>query len=218
MSAADLFANSYDVEFRLQNTWIVVGKMPLFIRSVGGHPVVAKVILGCRDLQGREYAIPLGKLPLSAMTNCPWGYCEGMWFAHGPARHRFQGLKQWSFWVVMMDGSMRGNDYVGVEYLLPSIINQPAVNTKPVTTQRGVITRDVSVTMDDYVLIRGVIRGKYSRNRVLLDPKTPNFLRGFLDRAYLDWVEDESEPAVKVSYDNPCTEIALEPLYVEVPN
>lgn len=167
MSAADLFKNAYDVDFRLNNTWLMIGKEPYYVRGTAAETNDAAetrlILVGGKN---KEQLVRLGSLPLRAMTACPHGYFLGSWVARGPARHRFQGITRSSFWSVLPQG---GIQYFGVDDcgdLLYRLANQPRIRPQGKRAS-GVLTRDVYINEGGQVFVRGRLRGHYtSHNRM----------------------------------------------------
>lgn len=161
MSAADLFKDRYDVEFRLKGTWIMIGRHPYFVRNVlsdSGYPEDTCLFLN--NLKDEEINVQLGRLPLNAMTSCPSGYFEGIWYSRGPDRNRYQGITGSSLWSVYPDGSL-GTDGVGnCRKVLKELSMQPRTR-RPGKRPSGIITRDVYIGTAGQVLVRGRVRGKY---------------------------------------------------------
>lgn len=208
MPASDLFASCYDVEWRLLKTWIVVGNLPLYVYQVHNHLDYRRTELVLKNLRGEIHGIvPINKLPLSAMTNCPYGYFQERWYARGPARHRHQGLKTWSWWCIGPQGQTWQNEDWNPDALLPALLSQP-LRKRPNQPYLGVLTRDVYIDGRDRVYIRGVDRGEHIGGGVaLLDPNTPQYLRGFLRNADMTWNEntaiaktDSDAPKVKDNF------------------
>ncbi len=211
MSAADLFNAPYDAEFRLKNTFIMVGRTPYFIRNVfadGGK--TEDTILVLQDMKDEETNVKLGWLPLTSMTACPSGYYDGCWYTRGPARHRYQGITNLSFWSVMPNGAIEAGGVGNCKKLLKELPLQPRTR-RPGKRPSGALTRDVFVCPSGRVLIRGRLRGEYLGENLIkplgeLSPLS-NIL---LNNAKLGIVDTPTEELAKgYSAVNPCAEIIL---------
>lgn len=210
MSAADLFKNSYDVEFRLKGTWIMIGRDPYYIHMVHpkGSTDPATCILKLEDLKGEEHNVELGKLPLTAMTACPWGYYDGIFYARGPARHRFQGITGSSFWAIMPNGAIDTGGVGNPKTLLKQLPLQPRTR-RPGKRPSGAVTRDVFINGQNYVMVRGIIRAQYVGKNIIkplgeISPMVEQLLKNAKLMPMLP--QGEQEPTVE---SNPCAEIIL---------
>lgn len=168
MSAADLFRDRYDVEFRLKNTYIVVGRKPFRVKDVGclgfDGTSVSSTALYLQDIKNNITEVLLRRLPLSSMMRCPWGYYQGCWVARGPARNRFQGITGTSFWRVSAEGDATALGAVDAGDVLEQITPQPAIRALELIPRNeydaeAVLTRDVMVDMGR-VYLRGRLMGR----------------------------------------------------------
>lgn len=213
MSAADLFNAPYDAEFRLKGTYILIGRTPYYVRNV--VPDGAKIentILVLQDMKDEETNVRLGQLPLNSMTACPSGYCEGMWHARGPARHRYQGITSSSFWVVMPNGMVETGAVAHVKKLMKELPLQPRTR-RPGKRPSGALTRDVFVGPGGQVLIRGRLRGEYLGENLIkpLGDLSP-LSQTLLNNAKLGVINTPTEALAQPDKDdmmNPCAEIIL---------
>ena len=219
MSAADLFKNVSDVEFRLTNTFIMIGKEPYYVRQVINNGVtqdVKEAVLRLTDREGGERLVPLRRLPLRAMSASPCGYSDGQWVARGPARHRFQGMTHSSFWAVRDDGRLAFHATDNVFSTLKELASQPKTRRSKKQVN-GALTRDVFVDSMGRVLVRGVHRGDIAgANLVKPLGEILPLTRRLLENAQLRLLpksvekpENLAAPIVNKIEDNPCSEIEL---------
>lgn len=160
MSAADLFNSPYDVEFRLKGTHIMIGRQPYYVRQAfPDGPKVEDTILQLQDPKDEDIQIKLGRLPLKTMTNCPHGWFDGVWYARGPARHRYQGITGSSLWCVLPSGNLEIGGVGNPSKLLKEMAIQPRIR-RPGKRPSGALTRDVYIDKDR-VKVRGITRGEY---------------------------------------------------------
>ena len=193
MSAADLFKDPYDVEFRLKGTYIMIGRDPYFVRQVyADGPKVENTGLHLFDMKDEDRTIRIGKLPLQTMTACPHGYFEGAFWARGPARHRWQGINGSSFWCVHSDGLIDPCGHGNCKKLLRELSIQPRtrrVGKRP----QGILTRDVMIDNKSRVLVRGRHRANYiDNNRIEPVTEISPITQQLLDNAKLSIKEPKS--------------------------
>lgn len=191
MSAADLFKDIHDVDFRLRGTMIVVGRSVFNvdqISSSGYGGSAEDAILCMTDMDGDPVKVPLKSLPLHAMTYCPSGYDEGIWFCRGPARHRYQGITSMSLWGVYDNGRILSEGVGGLRKLLMKLSVQPKTR-RPGKRAQGILTRDVMIRPDSSVLVQGIIRAEHigDSHVKLLEEPDPMTMR-YLDNAKLSVV------------------------------
>ncbi len=169
MSAADLFRDAHDVSFRLLKTHIVIGKKPFKIVdciSKSHYNLVQDVSLHLIDDKGKIIEVPLHNLPLSSMTSCPYGYFNERWYARGPARHRYQGITSSSLWGIDPDGRINLEGVYDVMHTLAELVKQPRIRPASKRPQ-GILTRDVKITSDKEVHVRGRKIGHYIKDNVV---------------------------------------------------
>lgn len=202
MSAADLFKDAWDAEFRLKGTFIMVGKKPYFVRNVmavgGSDTATALLILS--DDKDDEFHVALGRLPLSAMTACPQGYHDGVWYTRGPARHRYQGITGSSFWAVMHNGVVDPCGTGNTQRLLSLLARQPK-KRRPGKRPTGILTKDVYIEPgSNRVLIQGRHRAMYEgRNLIKPIGEISPIHKKFLDNAKLGLIGID-EPVEDIEY------------------
>ena len=187
MSAADLFNSAADVEFRLLNTHIVVGKKPYKVVEVHRESFWAKdpqeTLLTLSDGGGGLATVPLKRLPLRSMFDCPTGYFNGTWVSRGPCRSRHQGLVPNSFWCVVNDELRPGIDLEGLSVynLLSHLLSQPRRRSPASRKKSGIMTRDVLIDRRDNVVIQGRNFGTYRKEGVV-----PNYSPSEIDLELLE--------------------------------
>lgn len=111
MSAADYFRDVNDVSWRLDRTYLYIGRQLWYVeRSRGELHLPAKhAVLDMYNAQtGQQRSVPLKDLPEAALFDAPRGYVkhnsEVYWGARGPVRDRHQGLKMYSMWYLNLEG------------------------------------------------------------------------------------------------------------------
>ena len=161
MSAIELFKDERDADFRLRNTFLVIGREPYHVSSVRGD-CLEDCHLILHNSKDEEFCVPLHKLPLSAMTACPRGYESGYWWTRGPARNRFQGITGSSLWYIEKDGQVNseGSSNTTCFRILKSLLSQPR-SRRPGKLSAGILTKDVMIDPNNHVLIQGRIKGSY---------------------------------------------------------
>lgn len=171
MSAADLFKDCHDVEFRLKGTYIMIGREAYYVRQVyPDGPIAGRALLVLNDFKDNLKEIRLEQLPLRTMTACPYGYYNGTWYARGPSRNRYQGITGSDFWCVYENGAIENCGVGNVKPLLQELPRQPRTR-RPGKKLQGAVTRDVFIGSDGKVLIRGRHRGEYAGNATI-KPRT----------------------------------------------
>lgn len=215
MSAADLFKDPFDVEFRLKGTWIMVGRNPYFVKSISAPTVNVKdAFLNMIDLKDDDYSVPLSKLPLSSMYACPHGYYEGTFYARGPARHRYQGITSQSFWAIMPNGYIEPCGLNSCKRILKELSVQPRTR-RPGKRPSGILTRDVMIDSGMNVYVRGRLRAKYTEKNIVtpvseISPVTEQFLKNA--KLSLSGSFEEFPVEEFPMMENPCSEILIEPV------
>jgi hypothetical protein len=181
MPASDLFNGPADAEFRLRNTYIVVGKTPYLIKDVSPYPGFKKAVLLLMDVcSGVHREAPLCRLPLRAMYDCPHGYLRGVWYSRGTPRHRFQGITNSSFYGLYEEDVILG--YSGdVGDLLLNLLSQPRVASRK--KSRGIVTRDVYIRESGTVLVRGLPVGEYNAGKLETSLELPSYYLELLRNA-----------------------------------
>lgn len=105
MTADIYFRDVNDVRWRLDTTFLYIGKQLWRVESTAGMSTLpaSHAVLCLRELRtGESREVPLSKLPVSALFSAPRGYIrysgQTYWCARGPVRDRHQGLKSYSMW------------------------------------------------------------------------------------------------------------------------
>ncbi len=188
MSAADLFKDYSDVDFRLRNTHIMIGREPYMVMSVEpDHDTneAKSTVLHLRDSDGAEVKVKLGQLPLHTMSACPSGYYDGTWLARGPTRNRYQGIIRSSLWAVTKEGRVIADAGFEPRTTLKTLASQPRIRRQG-KRPSGMLTRDIFINSEGEVLIRGKHRAEYlGENTVKLLTEPNPFLTHLLDNAKL---------------------------------
>lgn len=178
MPASDLFKDTADADFRLRNTYLVIGNnyyQVCAVKNIDTYSMsIKKTALILQNSRGILVEALLSRLPLSAMYAAPSGYFDGGWITRGPARHKYQGLTKDSFWLIRPDLSV--NPYycdMHLPKLFNKLLSQPRRRAKGARA-KGVLTRDIFIGQDKTVYSRGEAIGLYSgKNRLeLFSPVT----------------------------------------------
>jgi hypothetical protein len=165
MPASDLFLGPGDAEFRLLDTYIIVGRVPYKVLEVIGSPFAFETQIGIHNIEtGSHQRVRLDRLPTRAMYDCPHGYRNGVWYSRGTARCRYQGITASAMWARNKDGSISQGCYEPLENLLPALLKQPRVAPRKIT--KGIVTRDVFIQSSGLVLVRGIAVGRYDEGRL----------------------------------------------------
>lgn len=162
MSAADLFRDSEDVRFRLQDTYLVIGRTLAHVAVVHNlsQMIAGKSILDLTLSGAGHRSVLLQHLPLSAMYNCPSGYVGNYWLSRGPCRQRYQGLVPGSLWGVNKYGDIIHGGIEGLGRDLKNLLSQPSKRKKAL--RKGVpATNEIMVDLESHVLYKGNYVGAY---------------------------------------------------------
>lgn len=211
MSAADLFKDGFDAEFRLKNTFIMIGRTPYLVAAVYADGKIENTALSLININNMEdLSVRLGRLPLHTMFDCPSGYFEGLWWTRGPARHRYQGINASTLWAVMPNGLIETGGTGGIKQVLKTLSTQPRTR-RPGKRPQGVLTRDVFIDTNNRVMIRGRYRANYVANDTVRGfTEISPLSKQLLDNAKLSLVDDSSLPkSMPENECNPCSEIIL---------
>lgn len=110
MSAVDYFRDVADVSWRLDRTYLYIGRQLWYVETTKGAPNFpakhAILDMYCAA-SGNHRHVPLSDLPEQALFDAPRGYFKHnsgvYWGARGPVRDRHQGLKMYSLWYLNID-------------------------------------------------------------------------------------------------------------------
>lgn len=179
LSAATLFRDFEDVRFRLQDTYIKVGRHIFRVEDMtcrSYNDTRTTKIIG-REISGRfEKSARLGLLPLQTMFDAPVGYHLDRWYSRGPIRNRFQGITVRTMWGLNPYGDVIQGADVTLSNLLLALNNQPEVFSPPPGFRKGsgIRTNKVMITKGDAVIYRGRYIGdlfdKHSFKSAITDP------------------------------------------------
>jgi len=110
MCASLYFRDTADVRWRLEGTYLYIGKQIWYVAEVcsglGNIAANARLFLTHID-SNNSRTVALRHLPVSALFNAPRGYIMAsngvLWGARGPTRDRFQGLTDQAIWYRNLD-------------------------------------------------------------------------------------------------------------------
>ncbi len=110
MSAADYFRDVNDVSWRLDRTYLYIGRQLWYVESTKGMPSLpaGSAVLELYNRKHGGRLVNLKDLPEQALFDAPRGYVKNnagvYWGARGPVRDRHQGLKMYSMWYLNIEG------------------------------------------------------------------------------------------------------------------
>lgn len=110
MSAADYFRDVADVVWRLERTYLYIGRQLWYVEEVRGgansSPAEHAVLYLYQVDTERRATASIRDIPVRALFEAPRGYLkygnEVYWGARGPVRDRHQGLRTYSMWYLLL--------------------------------------------------------------------------------------------------------------------